>query len=89
MLEAYLDRTLGMEWRERAGADGDTGAGANHGAGMTEDEALNVLGLEKGAGEDEIRAAHRRLMLHAHPDRGGSAYLAAKIKAAKDLLLRD
>ena len=87
LLEAYLDRTLGAEWRENAGASGSSGHNSGDNTGMTQEEALNVLGLEPGATEDEIRAAHRRLMQHAHPDRGGSAYLAAKINAAKDLLL--
>ena len=86
LLEAYLDRTLGGEWREQAGA-GDASRSKPDGGGMTEDEALDVLGLEPGADEAAIRAAYRRLMQHAHPDRGGSAYLAAKINAAKDLLL--
>ncbi len=86
LLEAYLDRTLGADWREQAGA-GDGPAGQADGSGMTEEEALSVLGLEPGADDDEIRVAHRRLMQHAHPDRGGSAYLAAKINAAKDFLM--
>lgn len=86
LLEAYLDRTLGADWREEAGGSAGGDAGGDS-AAMTEDEAYRVLGLEHGASADQVRAAHRRLMQHAHPDRGGSAYLAAKINAAKDFLL--
>jgi curved DNA-binding protein CbpA len=54
---------------------------------MTRAEALEVLGLAEGVNEEAIRAAHRRLMRGAHPDQGGSAWLAARINAARDLLL--
>jgi len=54
---------------------------------MTRAEALAVLGLHDGASADDIRAAHRRLILQIHPDRGGTDYLAAKINQAKDVLL--
>jgi DnaJ-domain-containing protein 1 len=54
---------------------------------MTVDEAWQVLGLQPGADPDAIRAAHRRLMRGAHPDSGGSDWLAARINQARDLLL--
>ena len=92
VIQSYLDRVHGDEWQEHAEEAGSAGGGSNSGAKpgtsqMTRDEAYEVLGLQPGAGEDEIRAAHRRLIREYHPDTGGSDYLAAKINEAKDLLL--
>jgi hypothetical protein len=91
LLETYLDRRH-AEWRTHAGADGgvgqDDGGAASAGSSMDESMALSVLGLEPGAGEEEIKAAHRRLMTKLHPDHGGSSYLAAQLNQAKDYLLR-
>ncbi len=51
-------------------------------------EARAVLGLDAGADADAIRSAHRRLASQVHPDRGGSADLARRVNAARDLLLK-
>lgn len=90
VVEAYLDRRH-PEWREDAQRDGDRRTGGAHGAGssgaMTVNEAYEVLGLEAGASEAEIRTSHRRLMKQMHPDQGGSSFFAARLNEARDVLL--
>lgn len=51
-------------------------------------EARALLGLGPQADADAVRAAHRRLIATVHPDKGGTEALAAKINAARDVLLR-
>eukprot|EP01126_Amoeba_proteus_P058780 TRINITY_DN762_c0_g1_i7.p1 TRINITY_DN762_c0_g1~~TRINITY_DN762_c0_g1_i7.p1 ORF type:complete len:464 (-),score=168.52 TRINITY_DN762_c0_g1_i7:102-1493(-) len=55
---------------------------------MSVDEALNILGLDQSDAQDpkKLQAAHRRVILRNHPDRGGSQYFAIKINEAKELL---
>ena len=55
---------------------------------MTQKEAYDVLGLSEGASEDDIKSAHLRLMKKVHPDQAGSDWLAQKINAARDLLIK-
>jgi hypothetical protein len=87
LLESWLD-TNRAGWREYfAGQDG----GQPPPDATSNDplaEAYAVLGLQPGASDDEIRAAHRELMKGVHPDHGGSSYLASKINAARDRLLK-
>ncbi|MFN4017201.1 MAG: molecular chaperone DnaJ [Reyranella sp.] len=83
VLEAYLDRRLGADWRNAQHTPPPRGPRTD----MTREEALAVLGLAEGASDDDIRAAHRRLIQRMHPDVGGTADLAARINRAKDVLL--
>lgn len=92
ILEAYLDRER-PDWRTMAdGQERSSSAGeqASHQSGpdtMSRSEAFQILGLEEGAPDDAIRDAHRRLIAHLHPDKGGSTFLAAKVNQAKDILI--
>jgi hypothetical protein len=69
------------------GARGGAGGRSGNFGPMSRDEAFAVLGLRPGASEEEIRAAHRRLMRTAHPDTGGSDWLATQINQARDMLI--
>jgi hypothetical protein len=87
VLEVYLDRRL-PGWRENVETEAAARRRRSADAGaMSEEEAYEILGLQKGAGEADIRAAHRRLMKRVHPDQGGSTFLAVRINQAKDRLL--
>lgn len=92
ILEAYLDR-IHPTWRDdmaRGRADTAGGEAPRNPAGrrvMSVEEARDILGVTEQASEDDIRSAHKRLMLKLHPDRGGSHTLAAKVNEAKDVLL--
>jgi hypothetical protein len=56
-------------------------------SGMSLAEARRILGVEEGATKAEIQAAYTRLMRLAHPDKGGTAGLAAQLNAAREKLL--
>ena len=52
-------------------------------------EARAVLGVGLRADAEAIRAAHRRLLAEAHPDRGGSPELANRVNVARDTLVAE
>lgn len=55
---------------------------------MSVARALQILGLDAGASQEQIQQRYRQLMLGVHPDKGGSGYLAAQINQARDVLLK-
>ena len=86
LLQTYLDRKHADTWQQQAGAQDQQQTPGAPGE-MSREEALQILGLSSDASEAEIIETHRRLMQKLHPDRGGSAYLAATINLAKDTLI--
>ena len=87
VLQAYLDKIYGDTWREHMETGGQHHSASSFVGPMTVEEAYQVLGLEPGASDKDIRRNHRDLMKRLHPDHGGSDYLATKINEAKEILL--
>lgn len=91
LLQAYLARRFGasgqrgerqQDYQQQYQRQQSQSSG-----GVTKQEAWQILGLEPEANKDTIIKAHKRLIQKLHPDRGGNDYLAAKVNAAKDVLL--
>jgi len=81
VLEAYLNR-IDPGWQSRF-----ENTREDMPSTIDREQAFKVLGLNSESTNQEIKAAYHKLIASLHPDRGGSAYLAAKINEAKDILL--
>jgi DnaJ family protein C protein 19 len=73
--------------QSQAGNDNYGGNRESSGPALSREQAADILGVEIDASEEDIVAAHRRLIQRVHPDRGGSDALAAQINDAKRVML--
>ncbi len=90
LLEAYFDRRF-PGWRVAADAQSHARGRESErifAGAMSENEAYEILGLQKGATRDDVSRAHRTLMKKLHPDHGGSTNLAARVNEAREVLMR-
>mmetsp|Transcript_6664 Transcript_6664/g.13535 ORF Transcript_6664/g.13535 Transcript_6664/m.13535 type:complete len:131 (+) Transcript_6664:352-744(+) len=89
----YVVRAFAEAYRQAAANAGRQGAGAAGRASsvpgrrvMSTDEAAQILNVPRDAGLKQISERYDR-MFHANdPAKGGSAYLQAKVKAARYIL---
>lgn len=86
ILSATIPLALGL-WKARQQSEDEALEPGLRDEIETRSEALEVLGLENGASEDDIQKAYKKLMKKIHPDHEGSKWMAAKLNQARDLLL--
>lgn len=82
--------TQAMRGGSRRGAGGQEqrGTPSPNPSRMSLDEAFETLGLDRSSSEEDVVAAHRRLMKKLHPDTGeGSPALARQVQEAKEIVL--
>ncbi|MEH6478275.1 MAG: DnaJ domain-containing protein [Sneathiella sp.] len=93
ILETYIlrnfpDDDMGSEDQNTDQGQGQRQNQRSNPSGLSVAEAYEILELKPGATLPEIKNAHRRLIKKFHPDHDGSAYMAAKINLAKDILMK-
>jgi hypothetical protein len=91
-LMAYLEHTAGQSRGQPSQihfADRVLNGGANEVqfSKMSIEEAFNVLGIDDGAGRNQINEAHHRLQQRLKPELGEEHYITRKIDGARDVLL--
>ncbi|MEH6402768.1 MAG: DnaJ domain-containing protein [Sneathiella sp.] len=91
ILVTFLERNFAETENDQHSHSGNRSNGnSNHSqqSGMSRSEAFEILELDPTANDKDIKAAHKRLMKKFHPDHDGSAYMAAKLNRAKEVLLK-
>ena len=63
-----------------------SGKGAGFESTMSRREAAAILGIRETSTKQQIKEAHRKIMMLNHPDRGGSPFIASKINEAAETL---
>ena len=53
------------------------------------EEAYEILGITADASNEEVDQAYKELIRKNHPDLGGSEYIAKKINAAREYIIKD
>ncbi|MFN0022260.1 MAG: hypothetical protein ACKVS5_00010 [Parvularculaceae bacterium] len=87
-IEMWRDRAIKSGERAQDGMiPGAGSAGALTKKALAIEEAAAILGVGLDASDDDIRAAHKKLIGQLHPDKGGTDYLAAKINDARRVML--
>ena len=86
LLESFLNR-YHQGWQNKAQSSESSWDESSNSGTMSKQEARQILGVTPDASREEILDAYRRLIKRVHPDSGGSPFLAAKINAAKAILL--
>ncbi|MDG1886485.1 MAG: hypothetical protein P8J85_04730 [Alphaproteobacteria bacterium] len=91
LLERFLDKYFDENWRETSQSSSGRYENNNDYSSdsISRAQALKILGLVEPVTDEQIKEAHRRLILANHPDRGGSTFLATQINKAKDVLLEN
>ncbi|HAA91239.1 MAG TPA: hypothetical protein DCS82_12475 [Rhodospirillaceae bacterium] len=93
ILEAYLDRMHGVQWREKSKI-ADAAELPHDGPALLEQsmsraDAYAALGLQPGAPKSEIERAVQEMVETGHPDPAKAEEIIAKARRAKAILIEE
>lgn len=93
ILEAYLDRMHGEQWRQKSKIAANTKPLGDETArieqGMSRADAYAFLELQPGASKHEIESAVQQLVETGHPDAAVAEEILEKARRAKQILMEE